>query len=290
MEINYSIIIPHKNTPDLLCRCLDSIPKRDDIQIIVVDDNSDEGKVNFSTFPGINDKCVEVYFTKEGKGAGYARNVGLKHAKGKWLLFADSDDFFAPNVEQIIDTYLNEEADMIIFKSSSVDSESMTLTNRSEKINKLIDNCISGKISALDVALGVHVPWCRMIRHKLVKDNNILFDEVIASNDTMFTTKVSCLSNQIRVVSDILYTITYRAGSLWDSRKRDHNNFLTRIEVLINRNKFLKEKGYPASPAILYLLASKISSPTLFLKALWLIIYRGALFTGLGFFVIKKLK
>ena len=40
--INYSIIISHKNIPDLLSRCLDSIPKREDIQIIVVDDNSED--------------------------------------------------------------------------------------------------------------------------------------------------------------------------------------------------------------------------------------------------------
>ena len=92
MEKNYSIIIPHKNIPDLLKRCLDSIPRRNDVQIIVVDDNSDPEKVDFSNFPGVGEKCVEVYFTKEGKGAGFARNVGLKYAIGKWVLFADADD------------------------------------------------------------------------------------------------------------------------------------------------------------------------------------------------------
>ena len=93
-RINYSIIIPHRNIPLLLRRCLDSIQRRMDIQIIVVDDNSDPGQVDFEHFPGLDEPCVEVYFTKEGKGAGYARNIGLKHAKGKWLLFADADDFY----------------------------------------------------------------------------------------------------------------------------------------------------------------------------------------------------
>lgn len=50
-NINYSIIIPHKNIPQLLQRCLDSIPIRDDVQVIVVDDNSDTDKVNFDNFP-----------------------------------------------------------------------------------------------------------------------------------------------------------------------------------------------------------------------------------------------
>lgn len=72
--IAYTFIIPHKNSPDLLQKCLDSIPRRDDVQIIVVDDNSDAGKVDFDHFPGLDDPTVEVYLTKEGKGAGYARN------------------------------------------------------------------------------------------------------------------------------------------------------------------------------------------------------------------------
>ena len=57
IEINYSFIIPHRNVPHLLQRCIDSIPKRDDIQIIIVDDNSDPKIVNFECFPGLNEKC-----------------------------------------------------------------------------------------------------------------------------------------------------------------------------------------------------------------------------------------
>ena len=44
MKPIYSIIIPYKNCPALLNRCIDSIPQRDDVQIIVVDDNSDDDK------------------------------------------------------------------------------------------------------------------------------------------------------------------------------------------------------------------------------------------------------
>ena len=88
---SYTIIIPHKNCPDLLKRCVDSIPVRDDVQIIVVDDNSDEDKK-----PSIERKGMEVVLldASSSKGAGRARNVGLKHAKGKWLLFADADDYY----------------------------------------------------------------------------------------------------------------------------------------------------------------------------------------------------
>lgn len=42
MDYQYSIIIPHYNIPHLLERCLWTIPKRSDTQIVVVDDKSND--------------------------------------------------------------------------------------------------------------------------------------------------------------------------------------------------------------------------------------------------------
>ena len=50
-------------------RCLASIPQRDDIQVIIVDDNSNEGVVDLNHFAGYSRKNTEIYLTKEGKGA-----------------------------------------------------------------------------------------------------------------------------------------------------------------------------------------------------------------------------
>ncbi|HLW07160.1 MAG TPA: glycosyltransferase, partial [Marinilabiliaceae bacterium] len=64
MKYKFSIIIPHRNTPDLLKRCLGSIPVDDAIQIIIVDDGSDASLVDFKKFPGSNRKHVEIVFNK----------------------------------------------------------------------------------------------------------------------------------------------------------------------------------------------------------------------------------
>lgn len=88
-EIIYSIVIPHRNTPDLLQRLIDSIPMREDIEIIVVDDNSDKDKKAAISRSDVR----TIYIDKEhSRGAGRARNVGMDAAKGKWLLFADADE------------------------------------------------------------------------------------------------------------------------------------------------------------------------------------------------------
>ena len=60
--INFSIIIPTKNIPDLLQRCLESIPQRSDIEIIVVDDNSDREIVDVKNYPGTNNQQVKIIF------------------------------------------------------------------------------------------------------------------------------------------------------------------------------------------------------------------------------------
>ena len=56
----YTFIIPHHNSPELLNRCLDTIPKRSDIQIIVVDDNSEASKK-----PQISRESVELVYIDE---------------------------------------------------------------------------------------------------------------------------------------------------------------------------------------------------------------------------------
>ena len=59
-------------------------------------------------------------FTRENKGAGYARNVGLSLAKGKWLLFADADDFFNLGFLNVLDNYIDSDNDIVYFSANSI--------------------------------------------------------------------------------------------------------------------------------------------------------------------------
>lgn len=64
--IRYSVIIPHKDIPDLLDRLLHSIPRREDIEVFVVDDNSDPKiMAGYKEVAG-----VHYRYTRESCGAG----------------------------------------------------------------------------------------------------------------------------------------------------------------------------------------------------------------------------
>lgn len=212
-EINYSFIIPHKNIPKLLQRCLDSIPCREEIQIIVVDDNSSSDKVDFEHFPGINRHNVEIYFTKEDRGAGYARNVGLEHAKGKWVLFADADDFFTDKLENLLAEHLNSHFDIIYFEVTSVDSDTLLPSDRGEPINKMIREAVEAndydaiKYRRLE-------PWAKIFSHNFIIEYSLKFDETIAANDLMFSVCAAYNASNIWVDLRPIYCLTARYGSI----------------------------------------------------------------------------
>ena len=240
--INYTIIIPHKNIPDLLQRCLDSIPEREDIQLILVDDNSDPDKVDFNAFPGLNRKNTEVYFTKEGKGAGYARNVGIKHAKGKWLLFADADDFFTENAFECLFEHVDSPHDIVYFKVTSVYSDTMEPSFRGNPINKQIDNFLNLRKDAEDsIRYRRTTPWGKLIRTDLVKKKEIYFDEVIASNDVMFSLLTGHCASSVNAVDFPIYCITVNKGSITNTFSSEF--FLSRYTVGLRYNQFLRKHG-----------------------------------------------
>lgn len=242
LKINYSVIIPHKNIPELLDRCLQSIPIRDDVQIIVVDDNSDPDKVDFSKFPGLERPNTEVYFTKEGKGAGYARNVGLSNAKGKWLVFADADDFFNECLNDMFDKYKNVEADIVFFQSNSVDNNTLKpIESRTEKHNVWLRKSHKTGIILDEIRYKIFHPWSKFYSHNFINDNCIYFDEVFTSNDVMFSTISGYYANKILIDLNYIYCSSIRLDSLQHTLSK--NNLEPRLYTSVRHYKFLLSKN-----------------------------------------------
>lgn len=237
MEIIYSIIIPHKNIPRLLQRCLDSIPCRENIQVIVIDDNSSPDKVDFTHFPGMDRDNVEIIYTKEGKGAGYARNCGLKHVRGKWLLFADADDFFLPDFSDSLDAYCNCDYDLITFRAESADSDTLKPMISRQENNSMIREDMDLEI----LKYRNDVPWAKMISVKFVQTYHICFDETPAANDAMFAAYVDYYAVKVAACSKAIYCATVRADSLQYGVRLE--NLLARVLVSCRYNRFLRDIG-----------------------------------------------
>ena len=217
--INYSFIIPHKNVPSLLKRCVDSIPQRDDIEIIIVDDNSSPDIVNFNVFPCSDYHNVKVVQTKEGLGAGFARNKGIDIAQGKWLVFADSDDYFiTENLSTMMDCYSDCGADIVFFNIECLYSNSLTSAPNADKQYK---QYIENKNAEILCRYQLKVPWGKFIKKSLVVSNGIRFDETKVANDIIFSLKTGICASYIKVDQVPIYVWLVRNGSLTSSRDKE---------------------------------------------------------------------
>ena len=90
--MNLSIIIPHFNGSDLLATLLEFIPDDKKIQTIVVDDKSDS--FHLKAIEKLKYKYDFEFYENNKFKSRLCRNIGLEKAKGKWIMFADSDDYF----------------------------------------------------------------------------------------------------------------------------------------------------------------------------------------------------
>ncbi|HPE41220.1 MAG TPA: glycosyltransferase [Bacteroidales bacterium] len=244
MEYNYSIIIPHHNIPELLKRCVASIPERDDIQIIIVDDKSSPEKVDFNIFPDI-ERDLEVVLCKESGGAGNARNIGLSKAKGDWILFADADDFFSDNAFEVFDKYLSTDFDVIHFTHGSCFSDTLEVTDRADGYSRIIqDYIISPNFkNTLKLKFWTPTPCGKLVRRKIITKYNIQFDKSFVANDVMFSAKLGVYSDKHLGVNEELYIATLRKGSLTQIVNRD--TLYIRFNTRVRFNRYMKDIGYP---------------------------------------------
>jgi len=104
---SFSVVVPTFNRAGLLAETLDSIlgQEHSEFELIVVDDGStDQTMAYLQSLP----KRVKV-LTQSNRGAGAARNLGARHAEGKYLAFLDSDDVWFPwtleSYQNVIEKY-----------------------------------------------------------------------------------------------------------------------------------------------------------------------------------------
>lgn len=201
---NYSFIIPHHNSPKLLQRCLDSIPSREDVEIIVVDDKSDK---DFIPIIKRVDVRLILITKEESKGAGMARNKGIELAKGKWLLFADCDDFYADGFLDELDQYRDSNNDIIFFDvhyKYDINDKTEDTSPLSHPIRNFKSNPTDPRLASR-LKHSLNSPWYKMIRRDFVMHKGIRFHEVPVGNDGWFSHFAAIKSRQIDAVDKKLY-------------------------------------------------------------------------------------
>ena len=244
-KYRYSVIIPHYNDVNALRTCVKTIPDREDIQVIIVDDNTfdDNNRIKKELSDTVNsyvNTAIEIYVNDSVRSAGACRNIGLDHAKGKWLIFADADDWFLDTAFDTFDIHSDDGEDIIYFASTSVELPDMTPGVRHIHYVEAIRRYLKNRNDEAYLKYQFVVPWAKMVRFKLVEENNIRFDEVRWCNDVMFSVRTGFYARSIAAFTDPVYCITRKKGTL--TSKRSEQEFLTRFDVYVSEYVFLYPK------------------------------------------------
>ena len=240
-------------------RCLGSIPVRDDIQVIVIDDCSPNSNNYLERYPQLTRPYLEYYKTPIGGSAGRARNIGLDHARGKWVICMDADDLFVENMEEILEEAKDRTEDVLYYNYKTVLSEDITKQGHRGGYQKFFEEYKHRKID-YKFRYGFDSMWGKIISNKMVQEYHIRCDETRCGNDVAFSFKCGAFAKSIAIIDKTFFIITERAGTLAASQfnkgKTTVDEYKIRLGVILNLCKFIEEKKlnirYKPYPAMAY--------------------------------------
>lgn len=231
-----SIIIPHKDTPDLLRRCLDSIPLREGIEIIVVDNNSSI-LINTDQYPWL-ERTILVRDEKS-IGPGGARNTGLDQAHGEWVIFADADDYFSEEFLDVLDNYFISNADVVYFN--------FHIRKKGESIPlpyslRYLENYHSDNEKLVQMLrCRFPVPWNKMVRREFLQEHHITFKDCLVGEDGVFSFLVGYYAQSIIVDETKIYNYNLNPHSITGERIHNEDFYKCLFEQKFQYNEFFKQ-------------------------------------------------
>ncbi|EFA4002158.1 glycosyltransferase, partial [Escherichia coli] len=200
------------NVSKYILTAIESIPVREDIEIIIIDDGSTDGLSNvISSYKG--NKII--YFHKENGGVSSARNKGIDLATGKYLLFFDGDDYYSEDLINYLDKgFDNAQAKMITFGYNHL------ANNRLKYYSPGTTGIKSTRVLIGQILLRQSFQcMCSFaVESDLVKNNNLRFNEVTYYyEDIEFQLKVMSLMNFVFVIDKPLFFYISRKKSATNS-------------------------------------------------------------------------
>ncbi len=184
-----SIIIPVYNMEKYLDACVASVVEQDyrDIEILLVDDGSKDNSLVLCHEWEKKDSRIRV-FAKENGGQGSARNLALKHMKGEYVSFVDSDDLVSPDMYTALMDAINKTgADMAVSNTLKFsDGESIQVDN-SEKTMCIVLSDYEAMQDRMTAGKYISDSPCNKLYHaKLFRDISFVEGRLLEDSATMY--------------------------------------------------------------------------------------------------------
>lgn len=178
-----SIIIPAYNTGEYIHRAIESSLRQthENIEVIVVDDGSKDNTLEVAQSYAEKDSRVRV-FHKENGGVSSARNLGIREARGEYIVFLDSDDWLEDNaIEYLLDMQMKYPDKLIVGAIYNViyDEGQKIFFRVSRERNSEILGSVSEIIYAFSSMKFLISVWAKIYKRDIISGYHLKFKEGI---------------------------------------------------------------------------------------------------------------
>lgn len=226
--MKFSIVCPVYNSEKYLSAAIDSVLEQDYInwELVLVDDGSlDNSREIMSEYAERDSRIRLVHQDNSGPGA--ARNAGIEHSTGDYLVFLDSDDRLVPNYLSRLEPLANAN-DLVFIDVLQVDEygnaiarEEMSKFSHLDK-DRLLRWQLTGKI-----------PWGgvrKAVSRELVNSYNIRYSQIDVGEEAIFSFRVLDSAKKFAFLDGSSYLYFNRADS--QSKKRIEDPWGPTVKVL----------------------------------------------------------
>lgn len=203
-----SVVVPIYNTEKYIERAVKSICNQTykNIEILLVDDGSTDKSDSVCLKLKQDDERIS-YFYQENQGVSSARNLGIDHANGKYILFCDSDDSWKQELLEVVVAEIESEkqCDLVQFGFVSNDQhlykedevKRLQMSQKAFLIEYFCDNDIYRNLSSSCFGL---------FRLKIIKENHLRFDDALKrGEDGKFVMQYLLCCRNIIMIDKRLY-------------------------------------------------------------------------------------
>lgn len=216
-----SVIIPIYNVEHYLRKCVDSVLCQNilGIEVILVDDGSPDSCPKICDEYALKDSRVKVIHKTNG-GSSDARNVGIDFAKGEYIMFLDSDDYWENKYSllALIEAIEEKKADVILYGSKDFYSSNgrVKISRTGYNVDFLNTHSVGECVKELfEHKLFPGSAWILAVRRSILLDNKIYFVKGIKAEDYDWLINLFLHIKTIDAINDPFYIyVKERSGSI----------------------------------------------------------------------------